>query len=905
VHSRNVFSEEYSSLRQMMVHPEASKKLREQINGRDTSGNAAQQKNKRVGRFATVSGFALSSLRTAKERLKELEQKDIPNAQRDIEVARSSRNLAMKIRQLRGGPLQANPFARNTASDTPPQCLEVKEAEAIHEFYCRCPCYDPSGGSCTADSKARFETITVGNSTYSTIEGYKATENIINYFKYEVQPGRKIPVVRGSEQMDDYLDILIRRKETGETRYTNKKEALEAEKADLETRIEALEETVKSGGGNNTKNMSEDEELAARNGSKCAALIKYLWEVEDRGESTIVFSYWHDTLALVYKSLTQNAGLEVAHCTSKWGKAMSNTIAKFTSGEKKILLLSAQAKASGANLQCATNVVLLDPAGSSAEHGATLEQQAIGRAVRMGQKNAVKVIRFCVQDTIEEELFEEIDLAAAKLVTRSNDDTYMCENAHKSLDKKVLQKKKAKVDDEVFVGESVSAKERVARTMAEARAKNQIIVIDDSDDEGGDGKPKVDDSADVSMEDATAPTAPVKVKPELKSKGVASSKRGNAEVETAVDAGPDKRARVSTKNQSSATASSSKLCKRWKCDVDGCTKTFDTFALASAHERNCKKQKRQREMAKNKAKPAVEPMSVDPSDSNTEPRQANTGTYLVEPGSKIHDPEIERQQEAKDREEYAKAMEKDVAELNGHDMKWLIMFRELKKVKEDTGLAWVPGHKCPLSKWCTRQREEGSKLFRKKKTSMKKGRVQLLKNIGFPWSKTEENEMRTALPTVEEDAVGNISSPSTTKGMPTEVSPIANAVEEPIPTPSPLSNNEAEISQQNEDTSGEAQKTPPKVSQPSADEDDVGRVVSPPAAGLAEESPADEDGLKNLLEKCELGHHYLEKFQYAGISSPSQLQSKLQDLSFMEDLVRKAGLTASEAIRLQILASKQ
>ena len=39
------------------------------------------------------------------------------------------------------------------------------------------------------------------------------------------------------------------------------------------------------------------------------------------------------------------------------------------------------------------------------------------------------------------------------------------------------------VDDEVFVGESVSVGERVARAKARAIEKNEIIVIDDSDDE--------------------------------------------------------------------------------------------------------------------------------------------------------------------------------------------------------------------------------------------------------------------------------------------------------------------------------------------------------------------------------------------------------------------------------------
>jgi hypothetical protein len=164
---------------------------------------------------------------------------------------------------------------------------------------------------------------------------------------------------------------------------------------------------------------------------------------------------------------------------------MTKAIQEFTSGEASILLLSAEVKASGANLQVATNVVLLDPAGDSAEHGANLETQAIGRAVRMGQENAVRVVRFCVRDTVEEELFRRIDVAAANSAIRNNDDAYVCESAHTSLDEKVLEKRMEDddVDDEVVVGESVSVGERVARAKARAIEKNEIIVIDDSDDE--------------------------------------------------------------------------------------------------------------------------------------------------------------------------------------------------------------------------------------------------------------------------------------------------------------------------------------------------------------------------------------------------------------------------------------
>ena len=66
----------------------------------------------------------------------------------------------------------------------------------------------------------------------------------------------------------------------------------------------------------------------------------------------------------------------------------------------------------------------------------------------------------------------------------------------------------------------------------------------------------------------------------------------------------------------------------------------------------------------------------------------------------------------------------------------------------------------------------------------------------------------------------------------------------------------------------------------------------------------DEEALKALLEKCELGH-YLEKFQCIQVMSASQLLSNLTDLAFMQRLVQATGLTATEAIQLQILASKQ
>ena len=285
--SRDVFGEEYNSLRQMINHPEASKKLREQINGKDDDyrggkkGKAVQQMNRAVGRFATVNSFAKRSLDTARARYRELEMTDIPNAQKDIDLVRSSWYLALKIRQVRSSAIQANPFA--SRDESPPLCLEVEEEKEIHRYFCKCPSYESS--SCEADQKTSFQTMGRLNTPPTSIKGYKACQRVIDYFKNEVKPGRKVLYQVNSREEEDYLECFIRRKESVYKSCTTSKEKLESEKVVLQTRIEALEEAVKV--GNTTKGMSEEEELAARNGSKTAALFNS-WRRPNRGERRLL-----------------------------------------------------------------------------------------------------------------------------------------------------------------------------------------------------------------------------------------------------------------------------------------------------------------------------------------------------------------------------------------------------------------------------------------------------------------------------------------------------------------------------------------------------------------------------------------------------------------------------------------
>lgn len=90
-------------------------------------------------------------------------------------------------------------------------------------------------------------------------------------------------------------------------------------------------------------------------------------------------------------------------------------------------MLSTKLSASGSNLQCANNVILLDPPGFNAADGSALEQQAVARSVRLGQTRRVTVTRFMVKDSIEVGLYHQN--ARARSQNRAaalQDNSYRC-----------------------------------------------------------------------------------------------------------------------------------------------------------------------------------------------------------------------------------------------------------------------------------------------------------------------------------------------------------------------------------------------------------------------------------------------------------------------------------------------
>ena len=400
----------------------------------------------------------------AKSREKEL-VRIIQTAKEHLHATKQSLKLAQQVKKIRELPVTANPFAGTTNTATDASLKQKLEEDKVHDAHCTCK--KPNGLQCRANRQVCFRIIPDVPGGNEWIRG--STKRVVEYFQQHCNANQTVNQGQGTvTALDHYISTTTG---TVTTRSKNLSD-YETELATVRTRVQMLGGTMSA-----TTTARANDLLASTHGSKPAALVRFLRQVEEKGEQAIVFSYWHDTLRLVQLTL-KRCNLPSSFCD---GDKMSQALTDFCSGKVSILLLSAQAKASGANLQCATHVVLLDPAGASAEHGAALEQQAIGRAVRMGQERAVTVTRFCVTGTMEEVMFERIDTAAFESRQRSNDASYVIEGANKVLP--IQAKADTDSTNDVQLTQSFSAAERVQREFTKAKEEGLIVELLDSEDE--------------------------------------------------------------------------------------------------------------------------------------------------------------------------------------------------------------------------------------------------------------------------------------------------------------------------------------------------------------------------------------------------------------------------------------
>ena len=158
------------------------------------------------------------------------------------------------------------------------------------------------------------------------------------------------------------------------------------------------------------KTTTDNDTDSERNtwGTKMAHLIKTLNNVfiENAEHRIIIFSQWKVMLNLIAEVLDNN---RIPHVFCRGNvHMMTKSINQFKQDSKiKVILLSSEDCSSGSNLTEATHVFLMDCVNAKSENAKAIEEQAIARAVRLGQKNNVVVKRFIIKDTIEEKLYRD------------------------------------------------------------------------------------------------------------------------------------------------------------------------------------------------------------------------------------------------------------------------------------------------------------------------------------------------------------------------------------------------------------------------------------------------------------------------------------------------------------------
>lgn len=148
---------------------------------------------------------------------------------------------------------------------------------------------------------------------------------------------------------------------------------------------------------------NKKSELIDQVGTKLANIIYY---IKNSTENIIIFSQWDDLLKNI-GSVLDDYGIKNVFCKGNiWQR--NKAIRDFNTNENiKIIMLSSESEASGTNLTKASKIIIVEPIWGTYEYRKNMENQAIGRVYRTGQLNQVEIIRFIIQDSVEETIYND------------------------------------------------------------------------------------------------------------------------------------------------------------------------------------------------------------------------------------------------------------------------------------------------------------------------------------------------------------------------------------------------------------------------------------------------------------------------------------------------------------------
>gem|GEM_PF-68406 len=134
---------------------------------------------------------------------------------------------------------------------------------------------------------------------------------------------------------------------------------------------------------------------------KMEQLLETVQDCLAAGRRILIFSQFASMLSLIRQTLTAQGNNLFYLDGQTPAQSRVDMCRRFNEGEAELFLISLKAGGTGLNLTGADTVILYDLWWNPA-----VEEQAIGRAHRMGQKQVVQVIRLVTEGTIEEKILE-------------------------------------------------------------------------------------------------------------------------------------------------------------------------------------------------------------------------------------------------------------------------------------------------------------------------------------------------------------------------------------------------------------------------------------------------------------------------------------------------------------------
>lgn len=144
-------------------------------------------------------------------------------------------------------------------------------------------------------------------------------------------------------------------------------------------------------------------------GTKMAALIERIQALSETGERCLVFASNDRQLHEIGNLIkSQSRKTAVLYCKGNVASRIKS-IQTFKNTAGAAFLLSSQHTGSGVELTEATTVFMVDFHSMDKANIKSVERQCISRTFRMGQTNPVKVVRFIMRGTVEEEVYNRLD----------------------------------------------------------------------------------------------------------------------------------------------------------------------------------------------------------------------------------------------------------------------------------------------------------------------------------------------------------------------------------------------------------------------------------------------------------------------------------------------------------------